>query len=192
MAALALGVVTTAAADESLSAPRGNAASEAAPLAKGKTAPRNVKYRVTPEGLVIETDGVVLRPKAEAVKIKGGWGVAVTLEVEAEERRVLVNPKNGPMAFAGSVKGKKGEPKKFGDGREGKDMIVLDAGEKKTFTRTFPSKGQAPIWWGQTLELEVGLWGLGDDKHHRPLRKLFSLKMVAGNKAVPVISPPNL
>ncbi len=159
------------------------------PPRKSSTAPRDVSYRVTPDGLVVEVDGVELRPLAKAIKSKGGWGVEVTVEATSREPRFLTDPENGPLAFAGKVV-RKGEERPFGDEREGSNTRSLEPGAKEKFSRTYPGKGQQPIWWGETLELDVGLWGLGSETERRPLKKFFKLKMVAGNDAKPVISPP--
>jgi hypothetical protein len=148
-----------------------------------------VSYRVTPEGLVIEVDGVELRPRAKTTKVKGGFGVEVTLDVTANKLRYLSNPENGPLAFAGNVI-RKGQATHFGDERKGTDAVNIEPGVKKTFTRTYPGKDQQPLWWGEDLELEAGLWGLGNDGERRPIKKLFKLKMHAGPDAKPVISPP--
>jgi hypothetical protein len=159
------------------------------PPAADKNAPREVSYRVTPDGLVIEVDGVELRPRAKSIKSKGGFGVEVTLDVTANKLRYLSNPENGPLAFAGNVI-RKGEKTHFGDERKGSDAVNIEPGVKKTFTRTYPGKGQQPLWWGEELELEAGLWGVGNDGERRPIKKLFKLKMVARDGAPPVISPP--
>jgi hypothetical protein len=159
------------------------------PPAADKNAPREVSYRVTPEGLVIEVDGVELRPRAKSIKVKGGWGVEVSLDVTANKLRYLSNPENGPLAFAGNVI-RKGQKTHFGDERNGTDAVNVEPGVKKTFTRTYPGKGQQPLWWGEELELEAGLWGLGNDGERRPIKKLFKLKMVARDGAPAVISPP--
>ncbi len=159
------------------------------PPAADKNAPREVSYRVTPEGLVIEVDGVELRPRAKLTKVKGAYGVEVTLDVTANKLRYLSNPENGPLAFAGNVI-RKGQATHFGDERKGTDAVNIEPGVKKTFTRIYPGKGQQPLYWGDELELEAGLWGLGNDGERRPIKKLFKLKMVARDGAPAVISPP--
>ncbi len=160
--------------------------------APSSQAPREVEYKVTPEGLVIVTDGVTMKPRAKAVKIKGGWGVEVSVEVTADKLRFLTNPENGPLAFAGSVTTKGKEAKAFTDERKGSDALNVQPGDPKTITRTFPGKGQQPLWWGEKLELNAGLWGLGNDGERRPLNKLFKLTFEAREGAKPLISPPDV
>jgi hypothetical protein len=159
----------------------------------GRTSTRDVTYRSTPEGLRIEVEGVEFMPKAQPVKVKGGWGVKITLEATAgDEPRYLLNPKNGPLAFAGVVK-RKGEEENFGDKRDGDGNAELGPGQTESFTSNWPAKGQGaqPLWWGNELTLDVGLWGLGRTQDaRRPIKKFFTLKMVAGNKPQPVIQPP--
>lgn len=154
-------------------------------------ASRDVEYKVTPEGLVIVADGVTMKPRAKAIKIKGGWGVEVTVEVTTDKLRFLTNPENGPLAFAGKViRGK--ETKSFTDERKGSDALNVQPGDPKTITRTFPGKGQQPLWWGEKLELNAGLWGLGNDGERRPLNKLFKLKFEARDGEKPLILPPDI
>jgi hypothetical protein len=169
-------------------------AKNAAPIhdkAPSSQAPREVEYKVTPEGLVIVTDGVTMKPRAKAVKIKGGWGVEVSVEVTTDKLRFLTNPENGPLAFAGSVTTTK-ETKAFTDERKGSDALNVQPGDPKTITRTFPGKGQQPLWWGEKLELTAGLWGLGNDGERRPLNKLFKLTFEAREGAKPLILPPDV
>jgi hypothetical protein len=66
-------------------------------------------------------------------------------------------------------------------------------GAPKTFRQRWPGRGQPKLWGGQTVTLEVGLWGVrADADRGRPVRRLFVVKMVAGNKPQAVISPPTL
>ena len=53
---------------------------------------------------------------------------------------------------------------------------------------------QPRLWWGQTITLEVGLWGVkaGEEGRERPVRRLFVVKMLAGNDPLAVVSPPTL
>lgn len=173
-------------AEPAADAPAGDADPE------GRTTTRDVTYRSTPEGLKIEVEGVEFMPKATPVKMQGGWGVKIALEATSQDDvRHLLNPKNGPLAFAGKVT-RKGKAEKFGDKRDGDDDAELGPGQTQTFTSTWPVKGQGqPLWWGNELQLDVGLWGLGRTADaRRPIKKFFTLKMVAGNKPQPVIQPP--
>lgn len=182
---------STAASPAEPAAADAKADAPAADKAPSSQAPREVEYRVTPEGLVIAVDGVTMKPRAKSVKIKGGWGVEVTVEVTADKLRFFSNPENGPLSFAGNIVRKK-ESTRFGDERKGDDVMNVAPGAPKTFSRTFPGKGQQPLWWGEVLELEAGLWGLGNDADRRPLKKLFKLKMEAREGAQPLISPPDV
>ncbi|HEY6724974.1 MAG TPA: hypothetical protein VI197_13145 [Polyangiaceae bacterium] len=153
---------------------------------------RDVTYKMTPDGLEIEVDGVMFQPKAQPVKVKGGaWGVKVTMTAEGvgDGPRYLLKPKNGVLAFAGSVK-RKGAEEKFGDKRDGEESVELAPGAKLSFDTTWPKEGSA-LWWGDELTIEAGLWGLGKSADAlRPVKQFFTLKMVAGNKPQPVMQPP--
>ena len=165
---------------------------EAAAPAENPNETRDVTYKMTPGGLEIEVDGVMFAPKAEPVKVKGGaWGVKITMTAEGtgDGPRYILKPKNGVLAFAGSVKRKAGE-EKFGDKRDGEESVELAPGATLSFETTWPKEGTA-LWWGDELSIEAGLWGLGKSADAlRPVKQFFTLKMVAGNKPQPVMQPP--
>ena len=71
-----------------------------------------------------------------------------------------------------------------GDGEE-----TVTKGSPITLERDF----KKAIGSGQSVTLFVGLWGMGrDTEEKRLIRKLFVVKMVAGNKKpTPVVSPPD-
>lgn len=169
------------------------AADEAAAPADNPNETRDVTYKMTPGGLEIEVDGVMFLPKAEPVKVKGGaWGVKLTMTAEGvgDGPRYILKPKNGVLAFAGSVKRKGAAEEKFGDKRDGEETVELAPGAKLSFETTWPKEG-TPLWYGNELMLEAGLWGLGKSADTlRPVRKFFTLRMVAGNKPQPVLQPP--
>jgi hypothetical protein len=154
---------------------------------------RRVLYRMTNEGLLIEVDGVELRPSVKPVQYKGGWAVEVRVKATATDERThrLLSPENGPLMFAAKIE-KNGKTETIGDERVGDDETFISPGDSTELTRRFPSGKLAPLWGGQTLTLYVGLWGLGADAdRRRPVRKLFVLKMVTGSrKPQPVITPP--
>jgi hypothetical protein len=160
--------------------------------AENPNEPRDVTYKMTPEGLEIEVDGVMFQPKAQPVKVKGGaWGVKVTMTAEGvgDAPRYLLKPKNGVLAFAGSVK-RKGSEEKFGDKRDGEESVELAPGATLSFDTTWPKEGTG-LWWGDELTIEAGVWGLGKSADAlRPVKQFFTLKMVAGNKPQPVMQPP--
>src|SRR5689334_19687002 len=137
------------------------AAEESAPPARDPNATRDVRYVVMPEGLKIEVDGVRFMAKAEPVRTPAGFNVRVTISATASDNRSLLAPKNGPLAFAGGVKrAGKGEVEQFGDERQGEGDEPLGAGTTVKLTREWPPKGVRPLGNGDTLELDVGLWGL--------------------------------
>ena len=158
------------------------------------SAPRTVKYVVTPEGLKIEVSGVRFLASAEAKQIAQGWGAKVTIKAEATDGKehVLLNPKNGPIAFAGAVF-KKGstEAERIPDSRDGDGEVKLGS-SPNTFSREFPSKGGRVLAMGETLDLEVALWGLGDSSEaRRPVKQFFHVKMkVDKGKPKAIVEPP--
>jgi hypothetical protein len=168
-------------------------AKPAAP-AKDPNAMREVKYVVTPEGLKIEVAGVRFLASAEAKQIGQGWGAKVSIKAEALDGKghVLLNPKNGPIAFAAAVF-KKGstEAERIPDSRDGEGEVKL-SGSPSTFSRQFPEKGGRVLGMGETLDMEVALWGLGetaDDR--RPVKQFFHVKMkVDKGKPKATVEPP--
>src|SRR6185295_11807163 len=157
---------------------------------------RDVVYRVTPQGLVIEVDGIHLRPEAKAFRDPGGtYGVQLTLTAEAFDERQywLSKPADGPLAIAGKIEGPSGK-QRFGDQRRGDSpQEVVRAGEPRKFKQRWPSKGQPKLRAGQTLTLEVGLWGVhAESERERPVKRLFELKLVAPQPPQGGISPPTL
>jgi hypothetical protein len=176
-------------------APPSEPAPPPAPAAKDPNAPREVKYVVTPEGLKIDVAGVRFLASAQAKQIAQGWGAKVSIKAEAMDGKehVLLNPKNGPIAFAAAVF-KKGssEAERIPDARDGDAQVTLSAGSPSTFTREFPSKGGRVLAIGETLDMEVALWGLGfsaDDR--RPVKQFFHVKMqVDKGKPKARVEPP--
>lgn len=155
-------------------------------------APRDVTYKMAPDGLIVEFDDLEFLPKAKAVKVKGGWGVEITVQVKGmgTQARYLLNSDGAPLAFAGKIK-RKDKEDKFGDQRGESEDVVIEPGDVKTYRRTWPDKGRPPLWWENELFLDVGLWGVGHSvETRRALKEFFSLRMVAGNKPQPVIQPP--
>jgi hypothetical protein len=177
-------------------APTAQPPGSAKPAAPGESvAGREIVYRVTPKGLVIEIDGIHLRPEAKPFKDKGGaYGVQLVVNAESfDGRQYWVNkPKEGPLSIAGKVEGQ-GKSSRFGDQREGNgEEPVLD-GSPRRFEQRWPGRGQPKLWAGQTVTLEVGLWGVrADSQRERPVRRLFVVKMVAGPRSQAVITPPTM
>jgi hypothetical protein len=162
--------------------------------AKDPNASRTVKYVVTPEGLKIEVAGVRFLASAEAKQVGQGWGAKVTIKAEATDGKehVLLNPKNGPIAFAAAVF-KKGstEAERIPDSRDGDAEMTLGS-SPSTFSRQFPGKGGRVLAMGETLDLEIGLWGLGESSEaRRPVTQFFHVKMkVDKGKPKAVVEPP--
>jgi hypothetical protein len=167
----------------------------AAASASDPNAPREVKYVVTPEGLKIEVSGVRFLAAAEAKQIAQGWGAKITIKAESIDGKehVLLNPKTGPIAFAAAVF-KKGstEAERIPDSREGEGELKVGPGAPTTFTREFPNKGGRVLAMGETLDMEVALWGLGDTaENRRPVKQFFHVKMkVEKGKPKAVVEPP--
>jgi hypothetical protein len=168
---------------------------KAAPAAASSDA-REIVYRVTPKGLVIELDGVHLRPEAKPFKDKNGaYGIELVLHAESFDGRQywLNKPNEGPLSIAGKIESKDGKSARFSDERTGGSDEVIAEGAARTFRQRWPGRGQPKLWWGQTATLEIGLWGVRTEAdRERPVRRLFLVTMVAGNKPVAVISPPTI
>jgi len=158
---------------------------------------RDIVYRVTPQGLVIELNGIHLRPEAKAFRDSGGtYSVQLTLTAESFDDRQywLSKPTEGPLALAGKIEAPAGKKQRFADQRRGgHEEEVVRAGEPRKFKQRWPGKGQPKLRAGQTLTLEVGLWGVhADEERVRPVKRLFELKLVAANPPTAVITPPTL
>jgi hypothetical protein len=124
----------------------------------------------------VEILGVKFVPKVEAVRTQLGFVVKVTLAATASEARTLLAPKNGALAFAGTVKrAGQSEPEHFGDEREGDGEQPLGAGTTVKLTREWPGSLTKvhPLGNGDSLELDVGLWGLGTTVADRRAVKQF-------------------
>jgi hypothetical protein len=159
---------------------------------------REVVYRVTPQGLVIQVDGARFTPSATIEKFKnGGYGITISVEAESIDDRThsLLSPSLGPLAIAATVYDKNGvEAARHGDEREGAEQQFLMPGAPLTIERKWPSGSvKGPLWWGQRVQIHVGLWGLGvDGAAGRPVRKLFVIDMSGNANAKPTITPPDV
>lgn len=150
---------------------------------------RNIVYRMTSSGLVIDLEGIQLEPKAEPVKLGGGWGVKVVVRAKVTDDREhhLQNPTQGPLMVAVEID-RDGKKELVPDQRQGDGELTLSKSSAPPIEREF----RKAIVSGQSLTLYVGLWGLGDDAGDRkPIKKLFVVRMVAGShKPQPVVSAP--
>jgi hypothetical protein len=157
--------------------------------------PREVKFEMTPGGLVIDVEGVRMEPKAEAIRIDDkdgkqiGWGVRLLVKTSATDGHVhrFTRPEHGPLMVAAEID-RKGKQERVGDERKGEGEETVTEGTPITLARDF----KKPISSGQSVTLYVGLWGMGRDMEEKRLvRKLFIVKMIAGNKKPkPVVSAP--
>ncbi len=151
---------------------------------------REVVYRMSPDGLKVQIEGAEFIPKAEAVRVGGGWGVKLTVQATTNAERTLYSATNGPLAFGGYVS--RSSREKFGDKRDGGDALKLTPGPPVKFSRTWPGPGEKGLKNGEALELHVGLWGFGStEKDTRPVTKFVIVQMVGGKSAAPVVQPPN-
>ncbi len=157
---------------------------------------QEIIYRVTGEGLVIEIDGLHLRPKAKAVARKNGsFDVQFEIEARSFDGRLywLQTASEGPLSIAGRIEKKSGERERFSDRRSGKEEELVSDGSPVTFRQKWPGKGQPKLWRGQKVRLEVGLWGMRvEQSRERPVRRLFVVEMLATRGPTPVISPPSV
>jgi len=165
------------------------------PPAGEATGGREIVYRVTPKGLVIEIDGIHLRPEAKPFKdASGAYGIQIVVNAESfDGRQYWVNkPKEGPLSIAGKVESQ-GKSSRFVDEREGSAEEPVVEGSPRRFEQRWPGRGQPKLWAGQTVTLEVGLWGVrAESGRERPVRRLFVVKMVAGPRSQAVITPPTM
>jgi hypothetical protein len=116
----------------------------------------------------------------------------IQTEVVDGEQHVLLKPDEGIFAFAGELTRKGKEPERFGDERKGDGEAIVKPDEKSDFDRTWPDAGGKPLAKGDKVRLEVGLWGLGNDKKsRRPVKKFLIVSMNADKPApTPVVLPP--
>lgn len=180
------------AADDAEGAQQADAEQEPAPKQ------REVLYKQTQGGLVVDVDGLRLTPKAEPVKKPNGtYGIKITVEAESidDDTHSLLSPENGPMSFFVKIFDKNGvEQARYGDQRVGDEQQFVMPGGPLTLTREWPSGSvKGPLWWGQSVMLEVGLWGLGRGAEKtRPMQKFFRVNMVAGAKPQAIVMPPEI
>lgn len=182
----------TAAEPEAAPAP----ASDPAP---DPTAPREVKYIQSSEGLKVEVSGVRFLVTASPVKRPNGFAVRVDVKAESldEKTHHLLSTDTGPLAIAGAVT-RKGKTTSFGDERRGEADQSIDPGSPLEFSREWPEKGTGkplPLGNGDSVELDVGLWGVGDDANsRRPLRQFARVKarVQAWKPKATVEPPPNI
>ncbi|HLV64611.1 MAG TPA: hypothetical protein VKY73_02315 [Polyangiaceae bacterium] len=157
---------------------------------------REVRYVVNPEVMRVRTEGVVLRPRAEAVRAGKGHAVRVTvrLRMEADTERSVLAPEGQELAFAGRVVRADGTEEHFADTRTGERAKTLSPSGELVLARTWPDAGDVkPLGPGDELELAVGIWGLGEDADsRRPLRALCKVTAKGKKGGAPrvAVAPP--
>jgi hypothetical protein len=172
-----------------------DAAPSASQAEPDPNATREVTYVVVPEGLKISVAGVRFAVSASAVQVASGWGVKLNVVASALDGKAhsLSSPKSGPLAFAGSVLRKgHSEAEPFGDERAGDGEQEISGEAPSKFSRTWPAKGVRVLGAGDSLDLQVALWGLGSDKDsRRPVKKFCHLRMqVDKGKPRAIVEPP--
>jgi hypothetical protein len=158
---------------------------------------RQIYYRSTPEGLAVSIEGVEFTIKAEPQKLdNGGFGIKIKVQAESKDEgmHTLLSPKNGPLAIGGTIKRKKGgEPETISSKRDGEDEQFIAPGTPLEFVHEWPSKEGPFAWWGDEIELQVGLWGVATaGERRRPIMKLCIIKMVAVPNGKPVVMAPKI
>jgi hypothetical protein len=179
---------------EASSAPAAEKPAPAEKPAADPNAPREVKYIQTPDGLKVEVSGVRFVVAAASTKLPNGFGVRVSVKAESLDKKthLLLSTDNGPLAIAGTVT-RKGKTSSFGDERKGEADQSVGPGASLEFAREWPGKGpEKPLGNGDSVELDVGLWGLGDDPDsRRPVRQFARVKAkVEGWKGKATVEPP--
>lgn len=174
-------------------AARSAAAPTSEPAASDDGKGHNIVYRVKPDSLHIEVIGGDFVPRVQAVKVRSGWGVEVKVDATTTEDLSLLAGTQGPLAFA--VKVKRPAEQKFTDERGSNRDLLVTPEKPFQFTRVWPGVGTdiAPLQAGQELEMQVGLWGLGDSVATRkPVRRFFQVKMKIDKKGVATVyvEPP--
>ncbi len=155
-----------------------------------------MKYIQTPDGLKVEVSGVRFFVTVASTKLPNGFGVRVSVKAESLDKKthLLLSTDNGPLAIAGAVT-RKGKTTSFGDERKGEADQSVAPGASLEFAREWPGKGSdkpLPLGNGDSVELDVGLWGVGDDPDsRRPVRQFARVKAkVEGWKGKATVEPP--
>ena len=185
----------SASSEAPASEPPSAAPAEPAKEEPDPNATREVTYVVVPEGLKVSVTGVRFTVSASAVQIASGWGVKLSVVASAIDGKPhsLSSPKAGPLAFAGAVLRKgQSEAEPFGDERAGDGEQSIFGDDATKFSRTWPAKGVRVLGAGDSLDLQVALWGLGSEKEsRRPVKKFCHVRMEVGKgKPRAIVEPP--
>ncbi len=156
---------------------------------------REVTYVVVPEGLKVSVAGVRFAVSASAAQVASGWGVKLNVVASALDGKPhsLASPKSGPLAFAGSVLRKgQSEAEPFGDERAGDGEQSIFGDDPTQVQSHLAAKGVRVLGAGDSLDLQVALWGLGSEKDaRRPVKKFCHVRMQVGKgKPRAILEPP--
>lgn len=155
-----------------------------------------IVYRVTPGGLVIEIEGLHLVPRAKPFRNRNGtYGIVLSLEAKSYDGRRygLSTPEEGVMSIAGRVEAPDGKRARFGDQRRGEGQTWVSDADGVRLEQRWPGIGQPSLRRGQTISLEIGLWGLRvEEDRQKPIKKLFLVKMLGARRPQAVITPPTV
>ena len=161
--------------------------------ADARPEPREIRYLVTSEGLEIRVEGVHFLANATAVRVRDGWGLKLDLSAVSKDDAThsLLTPDNGPLALAGVVQ--RGTAREeFKDERQGGDEQIVEPGKTLKFSRSWPPANEKPLKAKDSVELEVGLWGIGpSERERRPVQNFFHASLaVDSGKPAARIAPP--
>lgn len=135
-----------------------------------------VVYRVKPDGLTIEIAHATFIPSVKTKRVKGGYLVEIEVDAKTTEDLVITETEAGPLALAGKIRGV--EETKFGDKKQNPTDQAFTPERSRVWKRSWPNADQTPLTPGESAEIQVGLWGLGDTaSSKRPVRKFFVVKV---------------
>jgi len=175
---------------EGTAPPTASGSASAPPPAADKGKGLDIVYRVKPDELRIEVLSATFVPTVKAVRVRGGWGVDITVEATSTSDVALLASDDGPLALAATVL--RPSEEHSGDRRGASKDLVVTQTKTQTFHRIWPGAESKPLQAGQELLLQVGLWGIGKTPETRkPALRFFEVKLVVGGKgAAAIVQPP--
>ncbi len=175
---------------EGTAPPASSGSSSAPPPAADKGKGLEIVYRVKPDELRIEVLSATFVPTVKAVRVRGGWGVDISVEATSTSDVALLASDNGPFALAATVL--RPSEEHSGDQRGASKDVVVTQTKAQTFRRIWPGAESKPLQAGQELLLQVGLWGIGKTPETRkPALRFFEVKLVVGGKGgTAIVQPP--
>ena len=154
-------------------------------------------YRNTDSGLEVTVDGVTFRPRVTAIRIRQGWGLRLEVSAVASDGDVhyLKAAKAGSLTFGGSVaRAESDEAEHFQDERGELEDVILLPDTPQQLARLWPGRSDTPpLVEGESLELHVGLWGLGPSGEETRLVGRFlrvTLSVPEGGKPRALVTSP--